>query len=288
MTLPNLFIVGAPKAGTTSLANTLAQHPDIFLPYVKEPHHFGTDLQSKFKSAADYMALFAGYDRIRYRVDASTNTLRSKDAISQIMRVVPNARFIAILRDPIDAVPSFHGERRRRFVEPEESFETAWKQQHDRAQGKIAGPVYFNAYDYGRQIAALASLVPRDNFRIFTFSELTQTSEAVLAEILEFLDLPPVRLELARVNVHRTYRIEGLHRLKSAVSRSVAAVKRKIGFRRNLGLGKRLTSWNTRTVVRSPLDPALTEALRATFAAECDLCLQICGKDPRQKSKTIA
>lgn len=282
MTLANLFIIGAPKAGTTSLANTLGQHPDIFLPHVKEPNHFGRDLRTKYKSISDYAALFGGCEGVRYRIDASTNTLRSKSAILEIMRVVPDARFIAILRDPVEAVPSLHGEFRRHFFEPEINFETAWKQQDDRAQGKVSGPVYFQFYDYGRQIAALVSLVPRDNLRIFTFSELTQDGQAVLDEIFRFLDLPRVRLDLARDNVNRTYRFRWLHRMKTMLAQPAAALKRKIGFRGNLGLGKLFTDWNTRTVIRSPLDPALAEALRVTFAAECDLCRQICGKDPRE------
>ena len=78
---PNLFIVGAAKAGTTSLAYYLSQHPDVFMSKLKEPHHFSAVRpDGKFAHAvpvvadqSSYLQLFQGADGFRYRGEASTS-----------------------------------------------------------------------------------------------------------------------------------------------------------------------------------------------------------------------
>ena len=61
MKVPNLFLVGAPKCGTTSLYMYLKQHPEIYMSGNKEPHFFCPDLKSRkyILNEQDYMALFA-------------------------------------------------------------------------------------------------------------------------------------------------------------------------------------------------------------------------------------
>lgn len=86
-------------------------------------------------------------------MDASTHTLRSVDAIEQVLDLVPDARFIILLRDPVEAVPAFHGQLLRHFVEPATDFATAWALQEARSIGAAKGPLYHPVYDYGRQIS---------------------------------------------------------------------------------------------------------------------------------------
>lgn len=126
----NLFLVGAMKAGTTTIASALAAHPDIFSPSIKEPHHFCPELHcDEFRSAvkaqyADigaylempdrpvlhaayvedaehYARLFEGGAAFAYRLDASTGYLNSPHAAEVISRYNPDARIIIVRREPI-------------------------------------------------------------------------------------------------------------------------------------------------------------------------------------------
>lgn len=127
---PNFFIVGAPKAGTTSLFEALAQHEDVFCCPVKEPNYFTIDLAAQEKSTgtADrerplirgrptsllepprvglttdyraYLDLFHGWKGQRAIGEASTDYLSSVFAARQIAAIAPEARIIIILRDPV-------------------------------------------------------------------------------------------------------------------------------------------------------------------------------------------
>jgi hypothetical protein len=129
---PNLFLVGAMKAGTTSLATALAAHPDIFACPIKEPNHFCReiheaqiaslnpstrrfDLQRYLSAetleplhfafverAEDYEELFRGWSGQPYLLDASTRYLNSPVAADLIREYNADAKIIAVLRDPIE------------------------------------------------------------------------------------------------------------------------------------------------------------------------------------------
>ncbi len=110
--IPNLFIVGAPKCGTTALWSYLGSHPDIFSAG-KEYHYFGSDLVYRNQSRLDresYLAYFSQADQERYLLDASVGYLVSERAAVEIASFSPDCRIIAILRDPIDMMHSLHSE----------------------------------------------------------------------------------------------------------------------------------------------------------------------------------
>jgi hypothetical protein len=107
---PDFFIVGAAKAGTTSLFDSFAQHPQIFTPRVKEPHYFSTispppERRAFFRSISDereYLALFASARADQLSGEASTSYLWDPEAAARIHSVAPGARIIAMLRDPVE------------------------------------------------------------------------------------------------------------------------------------------------------------------------------------------
>ena len=89
MTLPNFFIVGAPKCGTTALHAYLSQHPDVFMSDPKEPHYFGSDLDFRYRrrpSDAQYRSYFAGAGDRRRIGEASVWYLYSECAADEIGR----------------------------------------------------------------------------------------------------------------------------------------------------------------------------------------------------------
>lgn len=120
MPLPDFFVVGAPKAGTTALHVALAQHPQIYMSRIKEPKHFLSDGPPPAKGGpgdartyreyvwrrADYEALFAPAPAGALRGESTPFYLWDASAHRRIAAAVPNARLVAVLRDPLDRAHS--------------------------------------------------------------------------------------------------------------------------------------------------------------------------------------
>ena len=100
--LPDFFIVGAPKCGTTSLYDYLSQHPQIFMPFHKEPLYFGADLHRRYgrMSAVEYAALFRDARAYQHVGEASTWYLYSATAAREIFEASPGARIIIGVQVP--------------------------------------------------------------------------------------------------------------------------------------------------------------------------------------------
>jgi hypothetical protein len=101
---PNLFLVGAPKAGTTSLWHYLGAHPEVHLGALKEPHFFTSQKRIYVETVKDevaYLRLFAGARGARYLCDASGSYLHDPSAPESIRRVSPDARIVVSLREPV-------------------------------------------------------------------------------------------------------------------------------------------------------------------------------------------
>src|ERR687894_3261543 len=111
MTMPNFFIIGAQKAGTTSLYYYLKQHPQIYMSPRKEPHFF-KGMHSELRKSGrglppvtdlgDYQALFRGVTDEKAIGEASASYLYSPKAPALIKSSIPDAKLIAVLRNPAD------------------------------------------------------------------------------------------------------------------------------------------------------------------------------------------
>lgn len=111
---PNLFIVGAPKAGTTSLHQYLSCFPDVYMSPVKEPNFFSKEIYSDdsdirpIRNQSRYLSLFRGGGSLRYRGEASPAYLLDRTAPKLIRRVSPEASILITLRDPVELAYSFY------------------------------------------------------------------------------------------------------------------------------------------------------------------------------------
>ena len=102
-TVPNFFIVGAAKAGTTSLYHYLGTHPQIFMCRIKEPNYFCTDLnRSAPLKWDDYLRLFRGVRDQPAIGESSVLYLASGCAAKNMRTALPNAKIIIVLRNPVD------------------------------------------------------------------------------------------------------------------------------------------------------------------------------------------
>src|ERR1043166_4962032 len=117
MTLPNFLVIGAAKCGTTSLYEYFRQHPEVYLPDVKEPMYYWQEGRAKYEygvtTRAAYERLFDGVTTERAIGEASPQYIRSATAPARIAADLPGVRLIASLRNPADrAYSSYLGQLR--------------------------------------------------------------------------------------------------------------------------------------------------------------------------------
>ncbi|MEM9410170.1 MAG: sulfotransferase, partial [Planctomycetota bacterium] len=149
--LPNTFIIGAPKSGTSSMASYLGEHPDVFVSDPKEPFFWSDDypklkLRFGMTSLDKYLEIYSQDGAARkIRIDGSTNYLASNIAVCNILRHQPNAKFIVMLRNPVEVVQAFHAEVVFSGIETEFNFERAWELQFARQRNPNLNPLYCEA-----------------------------------------------------------------------------------------------------------------------------------------------
>ncbi len=100
---PDFVIAGAARCGTTALHEYLALHPAVFMPVLKEPGFFSTDLPGGVSTLEEYRALFAPAPAHALTGEASTQYLYSKVALERLTAHNPQVRIIVILRNLVDA-----------------------------------------------------------------------------------------------------------------------------------------------------------------------------------------
>ena len=139
------FIVGAPRCGTTTLADWLQQHPDVCFSAVKEPHFFtqhdltvlDEDKRQQLVSE-EYLRRFFGHcdGKQQLQAEGSVTYLYLPERMETVLRLWPDARFVIALRDPLQMLPSLH---QRLLVTGDENitdFSTAWSKIKDRRLGR--------------------------------------------------------------------------------------------------------------------------------------------------------
>ena len=226
MTWPQFFLIGAPKAGTTALHAALAQHPQLFLPRVKEPKYYLCDgrppSSSQHRGPGDrhssrewvwsrerYAALYARAPHGTLAGDSTPFCLYDAASHARIHRDVPAARLIAVLRDPVDRAYSNWMHLWSDGLEPESDFLRALEREDDRvAAGWAPFWHYRRLGRYAEQLARLFEVFPRDQVLLLRYRDLVDFPEDTLARATGFLgvaDLPlPVRAENSRPYVADT------------------------------------------------------------------------------------
>jgi hypothetical protein len=201
MRKPNLFIVGAPKCGTTSLYTWLGEHQDVFMSPVKEPHHFARDLDYRdgwaIEDKDEYLALFDSANNEKYIGEASVWHLYSECAADLIKEFNPEAKIIAIVRDPTDASYSLWWFNLTTGSEKYADFEAALNAEPKRKEGFDIPPeapfpdclFYTEMPRYAAQIGRYIDNFGQSNVHVVILEELARNRVKVERELLQFLGL---------------------------------------------------------------------------------------------------
>jgi hypothetical protein len=206
--LPNFLIIGAPRSGTTTLYESLKQNPQIFLSPVKEPmfflldgepaHYPGPKNPQGVRGIDQYQSLFQGAKAEKAVGEASPCYLFSPKATLGIKQRIPDARFIVILRNPVDRAYSHFLFHRMEGTEPLEDFEAAMDAEDERLRmGWFIFWCYRGMGYYGRQIERYFSHFPRGQFRFFLMEDLVGRPQELFKEIFRFLEVDDgIRVQL--------------------------------------------------------------------------------------------
>lgn len=210
--MPNLFLIGVPKAGTTSIYNLLKHSTEIYCPKIKEPHFLS--LKKTFdgyipKYAVDtedkYLDLFKESTGKKWKLDASVTYIYASDTMLDLTSNTNN-KFIICLRKPSDATKSMIRQRLK-SINPTKRDENYYKSliEIDNHGARMSYPpgcfskILFNykdLYDYKKIIPNLFQILDKKRLIIVYFEELQQYPESVVQKLSDFLD---VDLNIANV-----------------------------------------------------------------------------------------
>jgi hypothetical protein len=292
MKIPDFFIVGAPKCGTTALATYLSQHPDVFFSTPKELGYFGNDIHHGRRPRlpeAGYLSHFVDAGRQKRVGEGSTVYLYSASAPSEIKVFNPTARIIVMLRNPVDMMYSLHSELLFRGTENIADFAAALGAEEERrTNARIPVEVnvtatlqYRRAATFSPHLKRYIDVFGRPNVHVTIYDDLNRDAGSVYNGILRFLELDPdARSSFSVFNPNKHIKNAPLHRLlvkPPAAVRALARALLPIGLREKIFAGVRRMNTTPRT--RPPMDPQLRKGLQGEFVPEVERLGEILGRD---------
>jgi hypothetical protein len=246
--LPDFFIVGHQKCGTTALYLMLRRHPQIFMPDVKEPRFFATDLRSRFgaqpsapgrpRTLEDYMSLFAAATPEQLVGEASPQYLRSCEAPQRIAQARPDARIVAILREPASFLRSFHLQMVSSNVESRRDLRRALALEPARRRGRRIprrchhpeALLYSEHVRYVEQLRRFHAVFGREQVLVLIYDDFRADNEATVRRVLRFLEVeetvPVAPVQTKPLKAVRSMR---MHRMANAL-RAARADPSSAGF----------------------------------------------------------
>jgi hypothetical protein len=298
--LPNLLILGAAKSGTTSLYGILSQHPDVFMSRFKEPTFFvwegrkydivgpGVEQIGKrmVKDIDSYLRLFSDASHERIRGEASTGYLHTPGVAQRIRHRVPEAKLMAILRNPIDRAYSAFLHAQRLGLEPMSDFEQALDDEPHRVRtGWIGLTTYTTVGMYAEQLERYIAIFPCQQMRIYLFEDLIRDPIGLAQDAFRYLGVddsyePDVSMQANRGSAARSVRLASLFRMLRATS---------VGQRSRLGRSVRAFIGGLNEGPKGQLEPNVRRRLAAVFEADVDKLSRLLGRDlsPWLEGRTV-
>jgi Sulfotransferase domain len=294
--MPDFFIVGAPKSGTSAMDHYLGEHPDIFMAR-KEMHHFGRDLHFAPKiyrrDLPAYLAEFEGRGDRKLAGEASVWYLFSKEAAGEIRAFNPEAKIIVMLRRPAEMMYSLYHQFRYDDNEDLDTFEEALDAENERRAGRRLsrqtyfpqGLIYRDVARYTDQVQRYFDAFGRARVHVVLYDDFAASPAAACRETLQFLGVDPAALksDFAVINSAKTVNSTALRSLLRATVLRAVALKMRPVFPRFFGLLQRVESrlqkLNTRYEKSAPLAPELRELLTKQFEPEVDRLGRLLGRD---------
>ncbi len=278
MIKPNLFIVGAPKCGTTFLYHYLKKHPDIYFPEFKEPHFFGSDLIRK--NGAYDLSLNQYYDLFKSDKkiigEASTFYIFSKNAAKEIYNFNPEAKIIIMLRDLVDLACSLHSQFVFSGDEVIEDFKKALDLEKDRLNGMdipnqttVVNKLFYtnNILGLPQNINSFINYFKKENIKFIFLSDIQTNPQKVYFETLDFLKIDSnVKVsEFKVINKNKNYKLKFIRNFIKKYSLGLGRIRSKF-IKKPLGFIKFIEFLNKKETDRIPISNDLKNHLTNKFS----------------------
>ncbi len=297
---PDFFIVGHPKCGTTALFEMLRTHPQIYMPDCKETQFFATELGSRpgteGRTLTQYLDLFAAAGPGQQVGEASVSHLWSRTAAAGIAELRPDAKIIAILREPASFLRSLHLQFVQTRVESESDFRKALALEDVRRKGRELPAssahwplklLYSDYIRYVEQLRRYEDRFPAENILVLIYDDFRRDNEETVRRVLRFLEVedsvavaasdanPSVRVRSTRVNDTLQALMMGRGPVSGALKAGVKAVTPRAARLRAF------EAFRQRFVYSKPApeDERLTGELRRRFEPEVVAAAEYLGRD---------
>jgi hypothetical protein len=303
--VPDFFIVGHPKCGTTALYEMLRRHPQIYMPDFKEPWFFADDMRPRFQpersgavpeTLTGYMELFEEATAEQQVGEASSSYLRSRRAADGIARVRPDARIVAILREPASFLRSLHDQMLADHVETEKDLAKAMALEADRRAGRRIPRrshlpqmlLYSDHVRYVEQLRRYHAVFGTEQVLVLIYDDFRADNEATLRQVREFLGVEDTApLEVFDANTSdkrmRSQQLDELVRVlaigRGPVSGAAKAAVKAVTSSELRGRAMRLTRRKLVFGKPRPPDERLMLELRRRFTGEVVALGDYIGRD---------
>ncbi len=294
----NLFVVGAPKCGTTALCSYLADHKDICLSQVKEPHFFAHEFRhfrNVIRNLDEYEDQFShakGTEKIY--MEGSVYYLYGKKSIENVKKYNKDAKIIVMLRNPIDMAQSMHSQLIWTYDEDVIVFEEAWRLQNERLRGKKLPKLcreplflqYGSLCSLGDQVERLLYHFSKEQILFIDNADMNKNVRAVYRQVLDFIGVEDDEREVfGRVNENKRHKIKWL--AKFTVRPPKALVKLLKAFKsaakiKKLGVMDFIRKFSDDKTKRKPISPELETELREYFRSDVEKLSLLIGRNYSQ------
>ena len=295
--VPDFFIVGHQKCGTTALYEMLSRHPQVFMPQVKEPWFFAQELRSRFPSPGtrsrpnelgEYLSLFAGAAPGQRVGEASPQYIRSERAAAEIAALRADAKIVAILREPAAFLRSLHLQLLATQIEWEKDFGRAIALEEPRRRGEqiprhSLSPqslLYSDHVRYVEQLRWLHDAFPPEQILVLIYEDFRRDNESTVREVFRFLgvsdEAPAETVETKPLKAVRSMKLHQLRRVIRRLGLNPAAEGR-VARAIDRVAPRQLHSRELAAIFRSaaykqpqPPDEALARELRRRFKPQVE------------------
>lgn len=300
----DFFIAGNSKSGTTALHAFLQQHPEICMSVPKEPNFFATDFCHDVdagaftrKSAAQYHSFYHDPTESKVWGEASACYLYSKAAAEEIYAYNPDAKIVAMLREPVSFLHSYHMQQLKNVPadgETVKDFRKALALEERRRQGDALPEAclvpellyYSERVKYAEHLERFFRLFPASQIKVIVYEDFKADNAGVYREVLDFLGVDAsFEPQLGKHNKGKKLRSKALQEFmtdlthgRSVLGRIKPLVKRLLPQSLRRALVR--TAYNKVIFKPKPdLDPDLAATLRAQFQGEVEKVSQLLGRD---------
>jgi Sulfotransferase family len=269
------------------MAEWLRTHPNIFVSPNKEPNFFNADDGPRLYTSDQYEALFRGANDEHVAVgEASPFYLSSSEAVINITRYNPDARFVVMVRNPVEMAPSYHAELVLHGAENVKDFVTAWHLQESRRLGRNLPAFYSTQRHFlygqmcslGAQLERLLRIVPPEHVLVIILDDISSNPQNEYLRVLKFLSVPyDGRSHFPVYNSARASRWPSLLRWAYLLVQA----KQRLGITRGWGIWGRMMAASQFEKERPALSKDMVATLKKYFDDDIKLLGKLLGRDLR-------